>query len=431
MSPRPPHLYRADAPEWSNPVFLVNSRVACDCSGNGACDNVTGSCVCSDGWTGLSDFVNADGAQCQIFEWGVRGLWIACVLAAAIVLALETPMTVDELRRHLDLRSRSIAQRKRVPSLWSNKPLVVRLMLYGFLYIGTLWLGLLRLVAGARVGVAWASTIAWFFARVGIYGSSTQHQPYMTKFILKAQNQTRSLVDRAGAVSTFIFLLMLAAGALPFPVNASFSTDIVTARACFAVYCAMIASLQFALVLQAIYLRRTLTLILTRSYDQSRNAKVLEVRRRMQKQQDEVIRLCSMQSILYCVLLCAPPLWILFDYFLPFTLFLAVVSSRRIISTFHEASRNQSNSNTPASHRTQLSENAPLAERRAQLESKRVSVKKTEADTIGVVGSVMVVDVDLDDGGLLAIGEEFDSRHNNNSRAEGTVASEAPASAAS
>src|SRR5690348_5828749 len=45
-----------------------------------------GTCVCFDGWTGRSDFINYDSADCLTYVPALRALWALALLAACLNL---------------------------------------------------------------------------------------------------------------------------------------------------------------------------------------------------------------------------------------------------------------------------------------------------------------------------------------------------------
>ena len=90
------------------------------CSGNGVCVDMA--CVCNEGWTGRSDFVNAEGLDCHINQSAVRWIWIASMVLVNLVYLLSWRVLRERWEQHKALQARRRSEGKRF-TWWENASL--------------------------------------------------------------------------------------------------------------------------------------------------------------------------------------------------------------------------------------------------------------------------------------------------------------------
>mmetsp|Transcript_22819 Transcript_22819/g.29124 ORF Transcript_22819/g.29124 Transcript_22819/m.29124 type:complete len:429 (+) Transcript_22819:189-1475(+) len=141
-----------------------------DCSGHGTCVENNTRCKCEEGWTGLSDIVNTENSDCQIFIIGVKVLWGLTLFHALIVQETIIPYLFKKWRRLSSrrLQSNKVKTGKHVIQRPAGIKLSRRIqmdhlfaiLLFEFVvFPSTTTFGILRIISEKeRIGVTVAST---------------------------------------------------------------------------------------------------------------------------------------------------------------------------------------------------------------------------------------------------------------------------------
>lgn len=172
---------------------VVNNFGAC--SGQGECVNVSSGelgCKCKDGWTGLSDWVNTEGEDCQINEWVIKGLWAVDAVLIVLVYVRAGPVVYGRwkgLQHQKEVsRSRGIATSK-----------LAERSVYGLLgfYCATMpllfTLALVRIFAdNERVGVTIPLTTLYLLIKISFYISTVLFQPSQLTIFITSSFETVS-----------------------------------------------------------------------------------------------------------------------------------------------------------------------------------------------------------------------------------------------
>jgi hypothetical protein len=427
MSQFPPTNYFS-SPLWDNSIYLVGGTQPSDCSFHGHPDTTNNiHCICDDGWTGKSDFVNSDGVQCQIHEWGIKTIWIILIIIVFTVYVRGLPHILDITHRFLDQRARRAQTKK--PSLLfdilQNKTMMAIAFFYGMAFPSMLFMGFWRIFDSdnGRLGISVPYSIAWFFIRMGIYGGTACHQPNMMKFLLKATNRADDVIKTATIMSTGLLIILTIAGITIIPVLITQGNDVYTSRICFTILCFVVGLIQLLIAVHAKYVMDTLDGVLTQSYSITHQPKVLDVQSRMRIAQKSVIKASAVQIFIYWGILVCPPLWICFDYILPISFMFPTVMGWRVLQTLSNIIKQRSTGRGGTSKNqtaiTQVSAGAPLAERGNVLNTLgtqnsmggggyvQSKTDGSETQMLGLDQSVMLVD-GADDPALLLLGGDFE-----------------------
>lgn len=326
---------------WT-PVFVFGPD-ATFCSGHGTVLYVPGedkqTCVCDEGWTGLSDFTNAYGVQCHIHTWAIKGLWIVNLFLTLFVALYAAPRTWSVYKKHREIDERYRAKKKSYP-IYKNKNLFTMIVTYIFIFPFGLATGLLRLTGdNRRIGTDVAMTICWIICRCGTYIGAAIQQPSLTEMMMKAESNGRATIERSVKVGYIISFFACCHGLWALPVLATQAQDVELSRACFALFCFGQMVTLLGLATQGLVIKRNLHEILTKSYNASQqkrdpNAKqIVLLRDLMVANQNKIIRTTSQQVPIYLILGCSPPLWIVNDWVLPILWLAPLVVAKQVIDS--------------------------------------------------------------------------------------------------
>jgi hypothetical protein len=181
-------------------------------------------CVCEEGWTGYSDFINTDGFDCHINIDVVKYLWIGNLVFCVLVYVLSFKGVVTRVRQHFERQRAQKAHRPERPqmnragsidpgsakspnlssrvlrkvtnaartpnskesqALWQNKALMTMFMSFGVMIPCNMAYALLKIFAeDQRVGHTWAATLLFAFTKVAFYCSVVLYQPALLSAVL-------------------------------------------------------------------------------------------------------------------------------------------------------------------------------------------------------------------------------------------------------
>jgi len=155
------HCGESSAPDFLRPMpFGV-------CSGLGECVNST--CVCKEGWTGLSDWINYEGVDCHINSSAIVGLWAATLLVVNGIHIMAIPkirLRIKQFRAKV-----ALAKKKRAaPVRWQDDCTLFGLAVHATMFL--FWFqvfAILKLTnSGARVGQDAFLTLLYTTINAGI-----------------------------------------------------------------------------------------------------------------------------------------------------------------------------------------------------------------------------------------------------------------------
>mmetsp|Transcript_12499 Transcript_12499/g.14360 ORF Transcript_12499/g.14360 Transcript_12499/m.14360 type:complete len:391 (+) Transcript_12499:216-1388(+) len=218
------------------------------CNDRGICVNDT--CQCEDGFTGLSDFINTEGLDCQINELIVDCLWGFLLFAAVVGQLLSVPKFLDRYRRH----------KERGHPLKKNK-ILIAIILYETIVVPSVILAAILKLAdkSQRVGVTPGITVFFFTGKFGFYLTAFFIQPALTEAMMKGSKLGKNpVIDRiiriqyVGSFMMFVISSLLAL--LPFITIANGGVYDETAEIVHLAYFGGSAFSMFAYSLQCVFL---------------------------------------------------------------------------------------------------------------------------------------------------------------------------------
>jgi hypothetical protein len=151
-----------------------------NCSGAGVC--AAGECECMPGYTGLSDVVNMQGLDCQIFEPAIVALWGVNLLVTSVVLVISAPQLKARWRQHQANVATQHAGSGRQVSILQNKGLISMAVWVLWVAPSLIALALVRLAdSSQRIGITWAITLLFVWLRIGFYTVAYTFQTGLSK----------------------------------------------------------------------------------------------------------------------------------------------------------------------------------------------------------------------------------------------------------
>lgn len=197
-------------------AWTFGDNILGPCSGNGEC--LAGIvCKCEDGYTGLSDWVNADGFDCQInivvfqIEWAVLLLLqLACLVAAV-------PYLKTRYATYQTLKASKLKRGEPYNILKNRGALAVfSWHIVGVPVILTLCIVKMALL-DERIGVTPLVSVLYAMVRIAFYFSLTMFQPSLLEAVVHGTGgDTNKIVVWNRHITYWIFGMQFMAAFLPF-----------------------------------------------------------------------------------------------------------------------------------------------------------------------------------------------------------------------
>lgn len=192
------------------------------CSEKGSCEfavigsEVIAGCVCDDGWTGRSDFIDSSGLACGVNEYAIKALWGANILLLAVTL-FQTRNDVLAKREQHNTVVQTKAQQSKKYGIWDNKGYAAILVFVLGCAPVTILLGLVRIFKDdERVGLTALNTTLFALAKLFFYLTAFLFQPSLLQTILKGSKAQKKLVGLARGWGLVNLILSVGLGFLPF-----------------------------------------------------------------------------------------------------------------------------------------------------------------------------------------------------------------------
>lgn len=301
-------------------VFPAITNQYGPCSGHGTC--VNGTCICDEGWTGLSDWVNTDGVDCQINDVTVRCLWGVLLLAC---LYMQGVSATRIHQRYQDFRGYQRLQRERGrrAKLRENRGLIAALTHSFITFPCIVIYSIIRIAKpDERVGITVTASVFFFVTKAAFYFSGWAFQPALLASILQGQKYGRKRIEQLVRLNNRInFGLMIMScitGVYAFlPLFTENDKVDETAKiALLLYYLTMTLTLMFwGFTFK--YVEKQVDEVLTASYASTKNERTEQIRQKLVEMQSENFRQAVIQTIIYGVFLFYPFLWNKHDYFHP------------------------------------------------------------------------------------------------------------------
>lgn len=301
------------------------------CSGNGDCvqTNVTGSilpeyqCVCDEGWTGRSDWINGDGYDCGVNIQVVQAMWGVNLFVTLVLLFKSIPFIQHRLENTRKAKETMDKKGKKY-SRMNNRGLMAVYCFFGFCTPSQIIMCIYRMAdTDARVGLDAFPTFLFCVLKFGLYMTSWLFSPALLAAVLRGQKSMTRIVQVNDRFSLALSIVAICLGLLPF-VNLAYadengvqseSVNITT----YAFYMLGITVQMVCFAIQALIVRGKVVHELTKSHSMTGRPETLILRQRLSDVQSEITRQAASQLIPYLILFVVPMLWTKHDYALPLT----------------------------------------------------------------------------------------------------------------
>lgn len=313
------------------------------CSGHGECINNT--CVCEDGFTGLSDWLNTENLDCQINIKIYKAFW-GLNAAFAVLFQFKTfpkmKLRYDEFRE----KQKAIQASGKSISIRQNRGLVAILFYEFWVFPALLICAAVKIAKDdERVGITPLITVLFAMVKIGFYfGVAYMFQPSLIRTLLQSGSLKRNkkiqrLILLSDAFARLNLFFSVTFSFVPFiTLFNSEELDRPAEIAWIIYFGGSIVSLLFYFA-QAVYLKSKIVKVLDSI--QQNNSQVAETKKKLVKIQKTVMFQSLFQSCLYSLFLFWPYLWNKHDYFLPLS-WLAFILISKELAESHVSSGNSS-----------------------------------------------------------------------------------------
>lgn len=324
------------------------------CSGHGQCINNT--CVCNSGWTGKSDFINADGIDCQINTKVVRGLWIAAFIWVNCIYIFTFPKVRLRWKQHRELVARKKARGKTYYA-WENSSLVSMFVYFSICALGFELYSLLKIFDfddKERVGLTPIATTLFFLTVVGFYAAFFFFQPPLMSVLLRGGKNYRFLIKANYWIALSGLVMQLIDAALPFFLLKEKGEINQKSKSLFISFFAINVLALLGYTVQAGVTMRRSTKILAISYQLHGRSWILDIKKKIGNVQKQTLIECALQGLIYIIFIAWTFMWTKHDYFLPVSWAFATVLWFRIFNAVVESNTKAAEKTTPMSSRPGL-----------------------------------------------------------------------------
>uniref|UniRef100_A0A7S3LQM8 Epidermal growth factor-like domain-containing protein n=1 Tax=Aplanochytrium stocchinoi TaxID=215587 RepID=A0A7S3LQM8_9STRA len=311
------------------------------CSGHGSCINNT--CSCKDGFTGLSDFINTEGLDCQINELAIKCIWGALLLVLFIGQVRSLPKMYERYADFREVQQDGKMNGRRIP-ITSNKGVLAIVLYEGVMVPSLIAMIVTKLVAdNERIGVTFTVTFLFFLTKAAFYGSAMLFQPALVAALMRAASFGTS---QSGAVERLIRFNNISSffnwmgssllGILPFVTYANGGKWDETAEI---VWFAYLGGSVFTLslyALQCTYLKNKINEVLTPNSagaSGSGREKMEQTKKMLIKLQNETIFQVVLNCTIYIAFIAVPLMWNRHDYYLPLSWIAFVILGKKLADT--------------------------------------------------------------------------------------------------
>lgn len=310
------------------------------CSGQGTCVNNT--CICNDGWTGRSDWINTEGTDCQIYENSIKFLWGLNIFFSLLCLWFGLPL-VHARWDSFKKRRADFQDQGKTYFLWEARPLLSCFVHFGICIPSVMMLGLIRIADDQqRIGLNAASTVLFLLGKASFYASGFLFQPALLEIMISSelgarQDEFKSIlrmvnisVAIGGVISTGIAFL-----AIPIIDDNSLG------RSMFASYSAIMAISLIWYAAHAVNIKIRTISVLGAGTGESATNPVAVVREKILEMQSSIIKQANLQCVIYLLFLMVPFLGNKHDYLLPVTWIVYSAFGYRLAATHVNADKPQ------------------------------------------------------------------------------------------
>jgi len=274
------------------------------CSNRGLCLNST--CNCDDGWTGRSDFFNAENFDCQINEFVIQILWSITLVAMLIAMAVSWKKIKLKIEFHREKHSSIFGG-------VSDDPSLLAILLYlAFTPLAVTIIAFLKLFrSDQRIGVDLVITLFFGIAKLGLYSAVFLFQPALLNSILKGELVSKTYITLHKRLTLCCIIFSCLLGFLPL-------VSVFNHEAVLAVYYWYFGGMSFIMIyyaLQASMILFKIDKVLAKAA--LSGGRMEELVRRTSRLQRWAIVQALVQGLFYLSFILIPALWSRHDYFLP------------------------------------------------------------------------------------------------------------------
>ncbi|GBG34050.1 Teneurin-4 [Hondaea fermentalgiana] len=297
------------------------------CSGHGTC--VNGTCICDAGWTGRSDWMNAEGIDCQIHMPTVKALYGILALAQVVGYIMAIPYLKSRYAAYLSLKDLH-RRRGESYSMRHNKTVLAMAIWY---LVGAPMLFLYCLVKWTaneeRVGVTWGLTILFVVVKLLFYLCVLLTQPTLLRAVLHDLQKGSHYVRINDRMTVVMYAGQLLSGLLA--VAAVLKPD--AQQTIYIIYLVVMLYVAGWISGQAFFIKARVIHTLDRSHRVAAMPKMLVLKDKLVAMQNSAIRQGALLAILFLIQLVWPFLWTKHDYYLPLSWLVMPIVGMRVAKT--------------------------------------------------------------------------------------------------
>mmetsp|Transcript_11284 Transcript_11284/g.12932 ORF Transcript_11284/g.12932 Transcript_11284/m.12932 type:complete len:402 (-) Transcript_11284:151-1356(-) len=308
-----------------------------ECSGHGTC-TPNNTCVCDDGWTGLSDIINTEGVDCQISIPAVKGIWGVTLLLAVWG---QYKGFGHFVYRWKNFRTSQAEKKKRgIHVSIFKQQVLLACFCFEFLCLPcTVLLGLVRIIFDdERVGITFTSTLLFALAKIGFYLGNFFYNPTILaltlrdgkKFLNGANVDQIIQVYRMATKALTATSILL--GFLPFIVFFDGGELNSTAEAVYLVYFIGMVLTIVLIGLQSLVIAVRAGKMFEASYQATKDEKIRLMKEKVTDLNMSGVKQAFVQVLFYLMFLLNPYAWNLHDYFLPISWISFIILGKKMMT---------------------------------------------------------------------------------------------------
>jgi hypothetical protein len=193
------------------------------CSGHGKCvdTNVTTTattreyiCLCDEGWTGRSDWIDGDGYDCGVNILAVQAMWGVNVFITLFLLAKSIPYIQHRLENTRKVKD-TMKKKGKEYSIKNNRGLLAMYCFFGICTPAQLVMGIYRITnTQVRVGLDLLPTLLFCALKFGLYMTSWLFSPALLAAVLRGQKSMDRIVKMNDRFSLALSLVAIVLGCL-------------------------------------------------------------------------------------------------------------------------------------------------------------------------------------------------------------------------
>jgi hypothetical protein len=285
------------------------------CSGNGFCNNES-ICVCSSNlFTGRSDWVNAEGKDCQIVLPIIWAFWAANLLEILAVIIIAFPILLRLWRHHKRVRENQRQKGHRY-TLRENLGLLSTLPFWLVALPAHTAVAVSKLAdRDSRLGLDLFITILWVLSRIFADLSTFSARAALTISTMQSEGASPRAIFKRELLIWAIFLVSAGSAFLIWPVYATSGLNKPLAEGLFAAHFVLASIISCFNAFISHGLGKSVNSSLQESYEKLKDERILQVRDDLVGNQHLERNVSLFLSLCYLSLGAIPFLWITHDYF--------------------------------------------------------------------------------------------------------------------